>query len=178
MASVNLPETVDTTYADDGADATVKLHQQYHDAEAKVVNRFDYDLILSAATNQIMAKLASGLWGPTAGTSALIPTTVFELTPGGNYTFVLADAGKLKGSLTTDTAALTYTLPLNATTAFPLGSTFVALQRGTGQITIAGETSAVTFLYDGAGPKTAQQGAGITLIKLFADQWWVRGGIN
>ena len=118
------------------------------------------------------------LFVPRALVSSDVGLTTFELTAGGNYTFVLADVGKVKGSLSTDTSALTYTLPANATTPFPIGSTFVVVQRGTGQITVAGATSAVTFLYDGAGPKTPQQGAGLTLIKLFADQWWIRGGVN
>ena len=172
MAGLGLPTNLDATYSDDGTDASVKQHQQIHDAVDGFVNEFD------TATRQAgqVWRHNGTLWVPSLLTSADVGITTFDLTPGGNYTFVLADVGKVKGSLTTDTGPLTWTVPANATTAFPLGSTFVALQRGSGQITIAGGTG-VTFLYDGSGPKTAQQGAGLTLIKLFTDQWWIRGGV-
>lgn len=41
MGSPNLPINVDTTYADDAGDASVKLHQQHHDSIHTIINQFD-----------------------------------------------------------------------------------------------------------------------------------------
>lgn len=108
-------------------------------------------------------------------TSAYVGITVFEMTGGGNYTFQLADVGKLKGSLTGDTGPITWTYPTYATVAIPIGATIKVMQRGPGQITIAG--TGVTFLYAGSGPKTSQQNGTLLLTKLFNDTVLVEGGV-
>jgi hypothetical protein len=108
--------------------------------------------------------------------SANVGITTFELTPGGNYTFVLADLGKLKGSLTSDTAAVNFTIPANATTPFPIGATMKALQRGTGQITTVG-AAGVGLLAVGSAYKSAGTGGTLLYTKLFVDTWLVEGGV-
>jgi hypothetical protein len=102
--------------------------------------------------------------------------TTFELTAGGAYTFALTDLGKLKGTLTTDTAGVNFTIPPNSSVAFPLGATIKVLQRGTGQITTVAGTG-VIFVYSGAGPRSSQQGGTLLYTKLFTDTWLVEGGV-
>jgi hypothetical protein len=49
-----LPTNVDTTYADDGSDASVKLHQQHHDTIHAAVNA-----AAGGTTGQVWAKTSS-----------------------------------------------------------------------------------------------------------------------
>jgi len=41
MAGPNLPVNIDAAYPDSATDASVKLHQQYHDGIHALVNQFD-----------------------------------------------------------------------------------------------------------------------------------------
>ena len=173
MPGPGLPVNVDSAYADDGADATVKLHQQHHDVLHGFANEFDTG---TRADGQTWLRVG-GLWVPSFLQSKDVPTVTFELTPGGAYTFVLADAGKLKGSLTSDTGPVIWTIPLNATVPFPIGTAIKVKQRGTGQITIAG-ASGVGLEAVGSAYKTSGQHGAVTLTKLFVDTWWVEGGIT
>lgn len=43
-----LPVNVDTTYADDGGDASVKTHQQHHDIVHGAVNKIESVLVVAA----------------------------------------------------------------------------------------------------------------------------------
>lgn len=174
MPGPGLPVNLDSTYADDGADATVKLHQQYHDTVHGFVNEFD--TATRAALNLWVRNTANTLFEPVAGESKHIPSVTFGVTAGGDYTFVAADAGIMKGSLSSDSAAMIWTIPLNATVPFPVGTAIKVLQRGTGQITIAGATG-VTLNAAGAAYKTAAQHASVVCVKLFTDTWLVEGGV-
>lgn len=93
MASKNLPTNIDATYTDDTTDATVKLHQQYHDALHAVVNLFDYDALAAAAAGYYLyADPATGLISVVAPPSTV---TVNLLPAAASYTLVAADAGKV-----------------------------------------------------------------------------------
>lgn len=174
MPGLGLPTNLDTTYADDGTDPSVKAHQQYHDAIHGQVNQWD---TATREDRDVFAfDIITGLFVPRALTSADVGTTAFELTPGGNYTFVLDDVGKLKGTLTSDTAAVNFTIPANATTPFPIGATMKALQRGTGQITTVG-AAGVGLLAVGSAYKSAGTGGTLLYTKLFVDTWLVEGGV-
>lgn len=109
--------------------------------------------------------------------SSHVPTVAFALTAGGAHTFVAGNAGYMLGSLTSDNAPMTWTIPANATVAFPTGTAIKCLQRGTGQITIAG-ASGVALNAFASAYKTAGQNAAVTLTKLFTDTWLVEGGVN
>ena len=174
MASYGLPTNLDQTYADDGTDPSVKAHQQMHDTVHGFVNRFD--TAAGTALDVWAVDPASGLFVPTSLSSKYVPTVDFEVTTGGNYTFVLADRGKLKGSTAADSTALTYTIPANATVPFPVGTAIEVMQRGTGQITITA-AAGVTLKAPGSAYKTSAQNASVLLVQLFADIWWVKGGI-
>jgi hypothetical protein len=174
MARYTFPTNIDSTYANDAGDPSVQIHQDLHDDEGRALNSFD-NSIETAAVGTILVAGATGL-APTVGESKHIPTVTFDVTAGGNYTFQATDAGTMKGSLTSDATAMVWTVPLNSSVPFPIGTAIKVLQRGIGQITIAGATG-VTLNAAGAATKTAAQNAAVVITKLFADVWLVEGGV-
>jgi hypothetical protein len=93
------------------------------------------------------------------------------------YTFVLADNGKLvTGS---NAAAQAFTIPTNATAAFPVGAQINVLQSGAGQITVTGDVGVSVFsnAATSAAPKCRNQFAALTCIKLATNTWYVIGDI-
>lgn len=168
MPGPGLPVTIDSAYADDGSDATVKLHQQHHDVLHAFANEFD---TATRQDGQVWLR-SGGLWVPSLLSTKAIPTTDIEDTPGGNYTFTAADAGKYKASKTSDTAAVTWTIPTNASVPMPIGTTIGIAQWGTGQITIVGAAGVVLRAPGGATSIALIYGGG-RLIKRFTDTWWL-----
>lgn len=90
-----------------------------------------------------------------------------------SYTLVLSDDGKLVemgvGS------ANTLTVPLNSSVSFPLGTTIVVAQTGSGQTTIVG-TGGVT-INGTPGLKLRTQWSSATLIKRGTDTWLAMGDL-
>lgn len=175
MPGAGLPTNLDVTYADDGTDASVKAHQQYHDTIHGFVDQFD--TATRSDRNVFVYDSASGLFVPRGLTSADVGITTWEQVTG-NYTFVLADVGKGKYSSAADTTAVTYTIPANATVPFPIGTTIRVKQRGTGQIQIVGESATVVLNGVGGGTKTSAQNADLLLDKLFTDTWYIANAVT
>lgn len=171
MPGPGLPTNLDATYADDGTDASVKAHQQYHDAIHALVNEFD-----TATRQQFEVWAHDGtLFQPTLQDSRYMPQTFLDTAPLGTaYTFVSADAGKMKRSNAADTAAAIWTIPTNASVPFPINTSIGILQFGTGQITVVGASGVVLRAFGGA---TALAGiyADAVITKVFTDTWWLRG---
>lgn len=98
---------------------------------------------------------------------------------GTTYTFVLADDGKLVTS--TNGTAQIFSIPTNASVAYPVGTQINIVQLGTAQITVnavtPGTTSIISNASAPASPKTRVQYSSMTLIKLATDQWYVVGDI-
>ena len=92
-----------------------------------------------------------------------------------DYTLVLSDAGKMVGNL--GAGPFTYTIPANASVAFPVGTVIVIFNTaGAGNLTIA-ITSDTLVLSPGAstGSRTLA-GAGLaTLIKIASTIWYISG---
>jgi len=89
------------------------------------------------------------------------------------YTLALADAGDHVYFTGGSTATLT--VPTNASVAFPIGTTILALNNNSGNLTISG--AGVTFqLANGAtGNRTVATKGMASLIKVATDTWWVTG---
>ena len=108
------------------------------------------------------------------------PSTPLTIDPktGTTYTFVLADANN--ELITADNAsAQTYTIPTNASVAFPTGSQINVIQIGAGQITFVG-ASGVTLASTGATsaqPKCRARFSAVTLVKVGSDSWYAIGDI-
>lgn len=76
MAGPALPVNIDSTYADSATDASVKLHQQYHDTIHSIVNQFDTGLG-TAGVGNVLAWNGSA-YAPSSATTAgaiVIPET-------------------------------------------------------------------------------------------------------
>lgn len=97
---------------------------------------------------------------------------------GTTYTFVLTD-NRNKLITASNASAQTYTIPTNASVAFPIGSTINVIAIGTGQVTIQGN-GGVTVASTGAtatAPKLRAQYSAATMIKVGTDSWYVVGDL-
>lgn len=109
--------------------------------------------------------------------SALGQVTLNAQT-GTTYTLVLTD-NRNKLITASNAAAQTYTIPLNTSVAFPIGSVINIIQIGAGQVTIQG-AGGVTVASTGAtsaSPKLRTQFSAASLIKVGTDSWYVIGDI-
>jgi hypothetical protein len=121
--------------------------------------------------------MAVNLVGGTTSASAAL---AFNAQTGTTYTFVLADADN-KLVTASNASAQTYSIPTNATTAFPIGTQLNLIQIGAGQVTISaatpGTTTVVSTGATAASPKCRAQYSAVTLIKRDTDSWYAVGDI-
>jgi hypothetical protein len=121
--------------------------------------------------------VAVGITGGTVSASAAL---TFNAQTGATYTFVLADADN-KLVTASNASAQTYSIPTNATTAFPIGTQINLIQIGAGQVTIQAATSGTTTVVStgatAAAPKCRAQYSAVTCIKRDTDSWYVIGDI-
>jgi hypothetical protein len=114
------------------------------------------------------------------GTTSASAALAFNAQTGTTYTFVLADADN-KLVTASNAAAQTYSIPTNATTAFPIGTQLNIIQIGAGQVTVSAATPATTTIVStgatAASPKCRAQYSAITLIKRDTDSWYAVGDI-
>lgn len=93
-----------------------------------------------------------------------------------NTTLALADRGKhiFLGGTTN-----TVTIPTNATTAFPVGSTVVLVNDGTGNMTVSLATDTLDWFQGGAvttgGTRTVATKSVVTLLKVASTRWVLSG---
>ena len=99
---------------------------------------------------------------------------------GTTYTFALTDNGKLVTA--SNASAQTYSIPTNASVAFPVGAQINIIQIGAGQVTINAVTSGTTTVAStgatSTAPKLRAQYSSATLIKASTDLWYVVGDIS
>lgn len=121
--------------------------------------------------------MAVGITGGTVSASAAL---AFNAQTGTTYTFVLADADN-KLVTASNAATQTYSIPTNATTAFPVGTQINLIQIGAGQVTIQAATSGTTTVVStgatAAAPKCRAQYSAVTLVKRDTDSWYAIGDI-
>jgi hypothetical protein len=100
---------------------------------------------------------------------------------GTTYTFVLGDANN-ELITASNASAQTYSIPTNASVAFPIGCQINIIQIGAGQVTINAVTSGTTTVLStgatAAAPKLRAQYSVATLIKAGTDLWYVTGDIS
>jgi len=121
--------------------------------------------------------MAVGIVGGTVSASAAL---AFNAQTGTTYTFVLANAEN-KLVTASNASAQTYSIPTNATTAFPIGTQLNLIQIGAGQVTVSAATPATTTIVStgatAASPKCRAQYSAITLVKRDTDSWYAIGDI-
>ena len=118
--------------------------------------------------------------GGTSGTSGTSGVSYLEVpsnSKSANYTTVLDDSGKNILHPSADTTARTWTIPANATVAYPLGSviTFVN-QNGAGVITIAITTDIMRLAGPGTtGSRTLAANGVASALKITTTEWIISG---
>lgn len=111
------------------------------------------------------------------GTNAVGFRHIPQISQSAAYTLVLADAGKHILHPSADTTARIFTIPANASVAFPIGTaiTFVNQNAG-GAITIAITTDTMRLAGAGTtGSRTLAANGIATALKLTATEWIISG---
>jgi hypothetical protein len=97
-----------------------------------------------------------------------------------SYTAVLANNGQVVTM--NNASANTFSIPTNASVAFPVGTQINVLQIGAGQTTIQAVTSGTTTIQSTGGtaaqPKLRARYSMATCIKASTDLWYVTGDIS
>lgn len=96
---------------------------------------------------------------------------------GTTYTLVLADAPDVVVSLA-NAAAITVTIPTNATAAIPVGSSIDLWQKGAGQVTIVGDTGVTLSTPDTATASLREEGSWAVLLKTGTNTWSLIGDLE
>ena len=93
------------------------------------------------------------------------------------YTLVLADAGKHVLHPSADTTARTFTIPANASVAFPVGTAITFInQDSAGELTIDITTDTMRLAGDGAtGSRTLDANGVATCVKVTSTEWIISG---
>lgn len=113
--------------------------------------------------------------------SALTGEQIFGYLPQNSksaaYTLVATDRSKHIFHPSADTTARTWTIPANATVAFPIGTTVTFInQNGAGAITIAITSDTLRKAGDGAtGSRTLAANGIATAVKVTATEWIISG---
>lgn len=123
----------------------------------------DYDFV------ELVAGTSS--WLVTKESTSRVPV----LAKTDSHTLVIGDEGAL---ITVDSAvAKTVTIPLNANVAFPVGTQIIVARKGTGTLQIV-PTGGVTMRSASGNDYIASQYAGVTLVKVGADEWYLFGDLT
>jgi hypothetical protein len=104
----------------------------------------------------------------------------FTADTGSSYTAVLTDNGKVVTM--SNGSSNTFSIPTNASVAFPIGTQINVLQIGAGQTTIQAVTSGTTTIQStaatAAAPKIRARYGAATCLKAGTDLWYVFGDIS
>lgn len=108
-----------------------------------------------------------------SGTVAL-RDVAFVLSSSTSYPLILADSYKMISI--SNASAITVTVPANTSVAFPTGTQINLLQRGAGQITVAGAVGVT--INSSSTLKLRAQWSAATLIKIDTNTWVLTGDIE
>lgn len=121
----------------------------------------------------------NGLWGGGgSSTTPAAPTGVSVQSISTAYTLALTDAGTLLYHPPADTTVRTWTIPANASVAFPVG-TIITLDNdyGAGALTIAITTDTLVLVgtAGSTGSRSIAPGGQATIVKVSATRWRISG---
>lgn len=151
-----------TVYVDPAADGA--------DGTTVVVADGEVKLLLSDGTDVVEVTSSGGGGGASA-------TLTENAQTGTTYTLVLADAPDVVVSLS-NAAAITLTVPENATVAIPVGSYITIWQKGAGQVEVVGAGAATIELPAGASAFLRAENSFATLYKSATDTWQLFGDLE
>lgn len=106
--------------------------------------------------------------------AGLNQTLPFNAQTNTTYTLALTDAGDVV--TLTNGSAITVTVPLNSSVAFPIGTQVTLAQMGAGQVTVAGAVGVTVYSADSFLKLRTQYSSG-TLIKTATNTWLLIGDI-
>lgn len=135
----------------------------------------DLDGLLGGTANQVLIKNSATDHDFAFATPPYAPKAItLNAQTGTTYTLALTDDSKL--ITFSNASAITVTVPLNSSVAFPTGTQIHGIQISTGQVTVNG---AVGVTVSGVGTrKTSGQWRAFTLIKVATDSWYIIGAIE
>lgn len=108
------------------------------------------------------------------GTANILLNSTYNNQTGTTYTFVITDNQKVVTA--TNASAQTYTVPPNASVAFPIGTRIDVIQLGDGKVTIA-QGSGVTINSYLGYKSIAGKYVGVTLLKTDTNTWVLVGNL-
>jgi len=136
-------------------------------------------LVGSTNADPVFATISDGTGITTttgAGTLTIASTgTTLNDQTGTTYTLVLGDAGKF--ITFTNAAAITVTVPTNASVAFPIGTVIGFQQGGAGQVTFSGAVPPTLKSADNAYTTVKLYSVGC-LVKIASDVWALGGDLE
>jgi hypothetical protein len=141
----------------------------------------DGDVLAAADVNQVAENVNDlnsreiALDTRVDGVEADAKKVTFNAQTDTTYTLALTDAGKLV--TLSNAAAITLTVPAEATVAFPSGSRVDIVQLGAGQVEVD-SAAGVTVDAKDANNKLAGQYSAATLIYLGSDDWLMIGDLD
>lgn len=94
---------------------------------------------------------------------------------GTTYTYTTADPGRVVRA--NNAAAITHTLPTNASAAIAVGASIAVRQVGAGQVTISPSGGVTLNVPTGYQAKTGRLGSTLMLHKVAADEWDLTGDL-
>ena len=144
--------------------------------------------VISACTSSGMVLTAPVLGTPTSGTltnctglpAAGVVAQTINAQSGTTYTFVLGDAAKIvTGS---NGSATVFSIPTNASVAFPINTQILVIQVGAGALTVSAVNSGTTTITSAgatsAAPILNAQYCACVCLKTATDAWTVFGNIK
>lgn len=123
---------------------------------------------------RLLIKVATNTWILEGGT----PSWVQDLNDqtGTTYTFALSDHSLIV--TLANASAITATVPTNATAAIPIGARIDIVQKGAGQVTVAGALGVTVNKTSTDTLKLRTQWSVATLIKLGTNEWLLVGDLE
>jgi hypothetical protein len=112
--------------------------------------------------------------GPTGGVGSFSDAQSINASTG-NYTLVIADAGKLL-TMSASTGTITVTIPPASSVAFPAGTHVDIARLGAAGVTVTGATGVTVNATPGQALRDQYSAA--TAIRYAADTWLVVGDLS
>ena len=110
------------------------------------------------------------------GTDAVGFRNIPQNSKSADYTLVLADSGKHIYHPTTDASTRTYTIPANASVAFPVGTAVVFVNMTSQVLSIAITSDTMYLAEDGTtGTRSLAQYGSATALKMTSTTWLISG---
>jgi len=94
---------------------------------------------------------------------------------GTSHPLTLANAGR--ALVFTNSSTVSVTVPVESSVNFDIGQTIILLQKGTGQVQVAGAVG-VTLLSSGSKTKIDAQYGEARLIKIASNEWLLSGDLS